>query len=123
MRSMQTEENIMSSRLIKLLPVAAALALCGVASASTVRELSSVVVKYGDLDLNSVDGVAALHARLRVAARQVCGQLDSRVLGLREQYELCLSEAVTQSVAKVGNPGLTAFHRFGRKAAAVASNR
>jgi UrcA family protein len=123
MRSMQTEENIMSSRLIKLLPVAAALALCGVAGAGTVRELSSVVVKYGDLDLNTVDGVAALHARLRGAAQQACSQLDSRVLGLREQYELCLSDAVTQSVAKVGNPGLTAFHRFGRKAAAIASNR
>lgn len=112
----------MTSRLIKLLPVAAALALCGVANAGTVRELPSVVVKYGDLDLNTVDGIATLHARLSKAARQVCGQLDSRVLGLREEYELCLSDAVAQSVARVDNPRLTSFHRFGRKAAAFASN-
>ena len=113
----------MNSRLIKLLPVAAALALSGVASASTVRQLPSVVVKYGDLNLDTVDGIATLHARLNKAARQVCSQLDSRVLGLRDQYDLCVSSAVSQSVAKVDNPRLTSFHRHGRKAAAVASNR
>ena len=112
----------MNSRLIKLLPVAAALALGGFAQASTVREFPSVVVKYGDLNLNTVTGVATLHTRLSKAAREVCSQLDSRVLGLRDQYELCVSEAVTQGVAKVGNPSLTSFHRYGRKATAVASN-
>lgn len=112
----------MNSRLIKLLPVAAAFALAGVAHAGTVRELPSVVVKYGDLNLDTVDGVATLHTRLSRAAREVCSQLDSRVLGLREQYELCVSGAVTESVAKVDNPRLTSFHRYGRKAAAVASN-
>jgi UrcA family protein len=112
----------MNSRLIKLLPVAAALALTGVAQAGTVRELPSVVVKYGDLNLDTVDGVATLHTRLSKAAREVCSQLDSRVLGLRDQYDLCVSGAVTKSVAQVDNPRLTSFHRYGRKAAAVASN-
>jgi UrcA family protein len=121
MRSTQTED-IMNSRLIKLLPVAAALAFSAAAGAGTVRELPSVVVKYGDLNLASTDGVAALHSRLSKAARQVCSELDSRVLGLREQYDACVSGAVTQSVAKVDNPRLTSFHRYGRKAAAVASN-
>src|SRR5678816_895798 len=121
MRSTSTED-IMTSRFVKLLPVAAALALSGIAQAGTVRELPSVVVKYGDLNLDRVDDVATLHARLRKAALQVCSQLDSRVLGLSEQYETCVSGAVTQSVAKVDNARLTSFHRFGRKAAAVASN-
>jgi UrcA family protein len=121
MRSTSTED-IMTSRFVKLLPVAAALALSGIAQAGTVRELPSVVVRYGDLNLDRVDDVATLHARLRKAALQVCSQLDSRVLGLREQYETCVSGAVTQSVAKVDNARLTSFHRFGRKAAAVASN-
>jgi UrcA family protein len=121
MRSTSTED-IMTTRFVKLLPMAAALALGGFAQASTVRELPSVVVRYGDLDLDRADDVAALHARLRKAALQVCSQLDSRVLGLREQYQACVSGAVTQGVAKVDNPRLTSFHRFGRKAAAVASN-
>lgn len=112
----------MTSRFTKLLPVAAALALCGVAGASTVRELPSVVVKYGDLDLDTIDGVATLHARLRKAAREVCGQLDSRVLGLREQYDHCVVDAVATGVARVDNPHLTSFHRLGRKSVAVASN-
>src|SRR4051812_34858881 len=112
----------MNGRLIKLLPVAAALALGGVASAGTVRELPSVVVKYGDLNLGTTEGVAALHSRLSRAARKVCSELDSRVLGLREQYDACISGAVTQSVAKVDNPRLTSFHRYGRKASSVASN-
>src|ERR1044072_421758 len=121
MRSTQTED-IMTGRLIKLLPVAAALALCsGVASAGTVRELPSVVVKYGDLNLESADAGAALHSRVSKAARQVCSELDSRVLGLREQYERCIAGAVTQSVARGDNPRLTSFHRYGRKAAAGAS--
>jgi UrcA family protein len=112
----------MTSRLIKLLPVAAALALSGVAGAGTVRELPSVVVKYGDLNLGTTDGVAALHSRLSHAARKVCSQLDSRVLGLREQYDACITGAVAQSVAKVDNPRLTSYHLYGRKAASVASN-
>lgn len=112
----------MTRRLIKLLPVAAALALGGVAEAGTVHELPSVVVRYGDLDLDSVDGIATLHSRLARAARVVCSPLDSRVLGLREQYQLCVSGAVTQGVARVDNPRLTSFHRYGRKAAAVASS-
>ena len=72
----------MTSRLIKLLPVAAALAFSGVAGASTVRELPSVVVKYGDLNLDTNDGVAQLHARLRKAAR-MRARSSRRLNGLR----------------------------------------
>ena len=59
----------MSMRLIKLLPVAACLALSGVAAASIPKDLPSVVVKYGDLSLNTKTGVASLHARIE------CGQV------------------------------------------------
>ena len=112
----------MSKRLIKLLPVAACLALSGVAAASIPNDLPSVVVKYGDLSLNSKSGVASLHARIRNAARRVCSPLDSRVLGLREQYEQCVSDAVKQSVAAVGNADLSRYHRYGGRHSLVASN-
>ena len=88
----------MSNRFIKLLPLAAALAFSGYAGASTTDiELPSVVVKYGDLDLSTKSGVTSLHSRLRSAARQVCSELDSRVLGLREEYERCVKDAITRS--------------------------
>ena len=78
----------------------------GTPAASTPKDLPSVVVKYGDLNLNTKTGVATpACAHLRNAAKQVCSPLDSRVLGLREQYEQCVSDAVTQSVAAVGNDG------------------
>jgi UrcA family protein len=63
----------MTMRLIKLLPLDAALsfgglAFSGLASARTSDNPPSVVVKYGDLDLSTKDGVAALHSRLSRAA-------------------------------------------------------
>ena len=63
----------------------------------------------------------AVSPRLRSAARQVCSELDSRVLGLREEYARCVKDAITQSVAKVGNQNLSQFHRYGGRAL-VASN-
>ena len=112
----------MSKRLTQLLPLAAALAIGGLAQASTPKEFPSVVVKYGDLSLNTRTGVARLHTRLRNAAEQVCAPLNSRVLGLREQFERCVSDAVADSVAAVGNANLSRYHRYGKRAELVASN-
>lgn len=103
-----------------LLPVAA-LALCGVAAASS-RYVESVVVRYGDLNLDSNAGVAKLHKRIRVAAESVCGNLNSRVMGLRDAYEACVHEAVTNSVAAVGNSNLSNFHERKGRTAVLASN-
>jgi len=111
----------MSHRLVKLLPLAAALALGGIASASIPKDLPSVVVKYDDRTLDSRAGVANLHARIRNAAGQVCSPLNSRVLGLREEYERCVADAVAQSVAAVGNQNLHQYHLYGKKSVLVAA--
>ena len=110
----------------KLLLPAIALAMTGIASAGARvdADTRSVVVHYGDLNLNSQAGVLKLHARLRSAAQDVCSTLDSRVLGLLEQYQSCVADALTQSVASVGNDSLSKYHRYGIKPAAVlASHR
>jgi UrcA family protein len=115
----------MSSAFIKLLPVAAALAISGLAQATTItRDVPRVTVKYGDLDLDSIDGITRLHARLSGASRQVCSKLDSRVLGLRDDYERCVSDALRRGVADVDNDKLTTYHHRGRsgRRALVASN-
>jgi UrcA family protein len=125
MPSSKTEEHIMSNRLVKLLPLAVALAMGSLVNAGEVRVtegIPSVIVKYGDLDLNTKAGVTRLHARLRGAAREVCEPLDSRVLGLREQFEICVSDAVTRGVKDVDNSNLTFFHRYGAIAALLASD-
>ena len=108
----------------KLLLPAIALAMTGIATAATRVDagIPSVVVQYGDLNLGTQAGVLKLHARLRSAAQDVCSPLNSRVLGLLEQYESCVDKAVAQSVAAVGNDALSNFHRYGKKPSLLASN-
>jgi len=103
-----------------LLPVAA-LALSGMAAAGS-NDVNSVVVRYGDLNLNSQAGVKSLHRRIRNAAESVCSELNTRVLGLRDDYDLCVDEAVKNGVAEVANPNLTNFHATKGKSAVLASN-
>jgi UrcA family protein len=106
---------------IKYLLPLAALALSGVAAASS-RQVESRVVQFGELNLNSRAGVAILHKRIRNAAESVCGNLNSRVLGLRDAFDQCVAEAVAQGVASVGNPNLSNFHANKGKVTVVASN-
>jgi UrcA family protein len=106
---------------IKYLLPLAALAMGGVAAART-PHLESRVVHYGDLNLNSRAGVASLHQRIRNAAESVCGDMNSRILGLKDAYDLCVAEAVTQGVTSVGNENLSNFHSSKGKLAELASN-
>lgn len=118
----------MTDRFIKLLPLVAALAVSGLANASvdsstiTVKDAQSLVVKYGDLNLNTGDGVKTLHARLRKAANEVCKPFDGRALGGNAEYGACVSNAVSRAVADVGNANLTRLHLYGRVGQFVASN-
>jgi UrcA family protein len=89
---------------IKYLLPLAALALAGAASAAS-RDVNSVVVRFGDLNLNTPAGVARLHKRIRNAARSVCSPLETRVLGLRDAYDECVAEAMSNGVASVASKG------------------
>jgi len=106
---------------IKSLVSVAALAISGIAAASS-HDGHSVVVRYGDLNLNSQADVASLHKRLRNAAESVCSELDNRVMVLRGIYEQCVSEAVSSAVTQVDNPNLSIFHKSKGKTAVLASN-
>lgn len=106
---------------IKYLLPLAALALSSLASAGS-RDINEVVVKYGDLNLNSQAGVASLHKRIRNAAESVCNSLETRILGLRGAYEDCIQQAVNSGVAAVGNANLSALHAVKGKNVVVASN-
>ena len=94
---------------IKFLLPLAALALSGIAAASS-PGTNSVVVRYGDLDLNSQQGVVRLHKRIRNAAESVCGSSTSRIFGLYGAYEKCVHEASSNAVNAVGNTRLTHYY-------------
>ena len=112
----------MSNRLVKLLPLTAALALSSLASAETIVDPPSLVVKYEDLNLDTRSGVSRLHARLRSAAKKVCSPLDGSVVAKQGMYDACVTEAVARSVAKVGNANLTQYHRYGSIETRTAAN-
>ena len=95
--------------------------MSGVAAAA-VPNREGVVVHFGDLNLNSQAGVVSLHTRIRNAAESVCSPLDLRILGLRDQYDECVKEAVNNGVAAVGNANLSNFHASKGKRVVVASN-
>jgi len=106
---------------IKSLLSVAALAISGIAAAGS-PDSQSVVVRYGDLNLNSQAGVKSLHKRIRNAAESVCSELSSSVLSLRRTYEQCIDQAVADGVSAVANPNLSNFHRSKGKSAVLASN-
>jgi UrcA family protein len=106
---------------IKSLVSVAALVISGIAAAGSPDD-QSVVVRYGDLNLNSQAGVASLHKRIRNAAESVCSELNNHVLVLRDMYKQCVIEAVSNGVSQVANPNLSNFHRSKGKTPVVASN-
>lgn len=110
---------------IKLLAAVAAVTVSSLASATApakVNDVPSVVVQYSEPTLATATGVRNLHSRLRFAAQSVCAVLDSRVLGLREQFDQCVRDAMAQSVATVGNDNLTNYHRTRSLPRALAAN-
>jgi UrcA family protein len=111
---------------IKLLLPIVAVAATSLASAAERIEIRSgvpsVVVKYDAAALTNRAGIQGLHARLRMAAQSVCSELDSRVLGLREDHEKCVRDAVRRGVADVGNANLTNYHRYHALPRVLAAN-
>jgi UrcA family protein len=71
----------------------------------------STEVRYADLDLDNAAGIAELYARLHVAAEKVC---DSRfhpgTLVVAASWRTCVADALTQAVAAVDRPAVTAYH-------------
>jgi UrcA family protein len=111
---------------IKLLLPVVAVTLTSLASATErvaiPADAPRVVVKYDAASLVSRSAIKDLHGRLFVAARIVCQQLESRLLGLREQHDQCVRDAVQRSVADVGNDNLTKYHRYGALPRQLAAN-
>jgi UrcA family protein len=61
----------------------------------------SAEVAYGDLDLTSRAGAAALERRVNAAARQVCDFGDERSLMARAEAEACRAEALATAEDQV----------------------
>jgi UrcA family protein len=82
------------------------------AQADSVLQPRSQAVRFSDLATDTVQGAAALYQRINNAAEYVCRDLDpSRALALKEPHVRCVRAALSDAVAAVNRPALTAYAR------------
>jgi UrcA family protein len=95
------------------------------ASAGDWPEVPRRVVNFADLDLTRSAGVAALYARIRLAARAVCEPALPHDLGSAQRARTCAAHALEQAVVDVNAPQLTSYHqeKTGMKAPLVVARR
>jgi UrcA family protein len=71
---------------------------------------STVRVSYADLDLSREAGARVLLDRIEAASQKVCGPRPSpRNLKINIHYRACYRDAVSQAVAAVESPRLSAL--------------
>lgn len=78
------------------------------ASAGTVAR--SEVVRFPDLDLSRIEGVATLYRRIAHAARDVCDPLETQ--WHPTEYQTCVDTAIADAVATLNRPLLSQYHQF-----------
>jgi UrcA family protein len=75
------------------------------------RISSSIVVSYADLDLSEPAGAHTLYARLKMAARKVCGHRPPPMeLHASMAYRDCYDSALNKAVRRVDSQQLYALH-------------
>jgi UrcA family protein len=100
--------------------------LCALSALTTANaasdEAPTRLVRYGDLDLTSVDGVVTLYRRIRGAARDVCSPLAASDLLAEAFARSCEEHAIAGAVADVNTPLLTSYYagRTGKRSPALA---
>jgi UrcA family protein len=115
----KTVSNRVNSRRLTVLAgclLAGTLSVAQAASPeATDAGVPTLVVSYGDLNLSTTEGNAALLQRITTAARRVCPLEDSRNLARAAYSNSCRAEAVARAVHDINSPQLAAL--------AVRSNR
>jgi UrcA family protein len=76
------------------------------------EDVRRITVHFGDLNLEHPAGAAALYRRIRLAAKQVCGEPEQPGLAIISvELRACAAQAVERAVVAVDRPALTAYHR------------
>jgi UrcA family protein len=73
-------------------------------------DVRTVVVRYGELNLQSDEAIVILYKRIAAAADFVCSPYVNRAnLSVKEKWRDCRRSAVSRAVADVGQPRLTRY--------------
>lgn len=113
-------DSIVSARILPAALAAGALAL-GLPALAQADEAAAVTVQYAKSDLKTEAGARSVYSRIRVAARQVCGDADARELRRARAVNECRDAAVANAVASIGAPALASLHARQTGAARLAS--
>jgi UrcA family protein len=91
----------------------------------SVGQVPTRTVHYSSLNLNTQAGAEVLYRRIRYAAEQVCGDVNSWELTKAAAARACVERAVGDSVRAVNSPRLTGVYTahsgVARTAVSVAS--
>jgi UrcA family protein len=99
------------SRLIATALVGAvALGWGAMCTAAEMSAAPQAVVKYGDLNLSSSQGAAALYHRISSAAFKVCSPQEDGSLASKIRMQTCVHQAIADAVAKVDRAELFAVY-------------
>jgi UrcA family protein len=71
------------------------------AGAADATDARSITAKFGDLNVSSPDGAAALYGRIRSAAKTVCLPAQSNSDPFKSEFNTCLHKAIADAVTKV----------------------
>ena len=79
----------------------------GMAHASTATsDVREMRVYFGDLDLNSRTGAAALYRRIESAAHSVCDLPNDRMLSVQVKVRRCVKQATERAFTDANTPAL-----------------
>jgi UrcA family protein len=67
-----------------------------------------VIVKFGDLDVSTSQGAAALYRRIHGAAVDVCSRMYVDEQAYKWHKDACLQKVIGDAVLKVNRPALSA---------------
>jgi UrcA family protein len=73
--------------------------------------IPTVKVDYSGMDLSASTGATLLYHRLKNAAAQVCRGLEGRALSAQSKWQTCYNSALSEAVAGVNRPLVTALHQ------------
>lgn len=113
MHSLNIIRHVMTAAIVGTLALGFALP----AGAGDATETRSITVKFGDLNVSSPDGAAALYSRIRSAAKTVCGPDESSSYPFRTAFNACVHKAIADAVTKVNRMELyTVYNQHNKPA-------
>jgi len=80
--------------------------LSAVCAAADSTDAPTIIVKYGDLNLSTPQGAAALYGRIRSAAETVCRHFDQRGVASQARKATCINHAISAAVTEVNEGSL-----------------